>query len=333
MTRNCSLASLCLALFTRAAFGYGFAGHEVVGNYAEHFLKGTRAETEVRALLHNGETLARVSTWADRAKFDDKYLSPEMKTYVARNPEHHSYHYCDIPFQETSYHEGGAGTGPHDIVQTMKKCIAALLQKSEAKESDELTPRVALMVLVHLVGDIHQPLHVGCSYVNEKDQFVDPDKGEKGQEDAGANNFKLPSKTALHGFWDTLAVKMVKDKAPGQDFAGYLLAHDPPKPDWKTTGPVDTWPEKWATDTLHLVKPFYDDLKIANRRTVPADEKHPTHDEWDVLLPGGYEQKAADVVEVELAKAGYRLAEMLKAIWPDTKTESEPSATPASSPK
>lgn len=317
MTRICFLVALRITLSTPAAFGYGFAGHEVVGNYAEHFLKGTRAETEVRTLLHDYETLAKVSTWADRAKFDEKYLSDEMKTFVARNPEHHSYHYCDIPFQENSYHEGGAGTGPHDIVQTMKRCIAALQLKSEAKETDELSPRVALMMLVHLVGDIHQPLHVGCSYVDEADTFVDPDQGGKGQQDAGANNFKLPTKMALHGFWDTLAVKMVKDKAPGQPFVEYLLAHDPPQAEWKTTGPVETWPEQWATETLRAVQPFYKGLKISNRRTVPADEKHPAHDEWDVRLPAGYEQKAAKVVEVELSKAGYRLAELFKAIWPD----------------
>jgi len=33
-------------------------------------------------------------------------------------------------------------------------------------------PREALLLLVHLLGDIHQPLHVGSAYVNDKNAFV-----------------------------------------------------------------------------------------------------------------------------------------------------------------
>jgi S1/P1 Nuclease len=311
------LLGLLLASSIPTAFGYGNAGHEAVGNVAAHYLAGTRAETEVRKLLRPNEDLAKAATWADRAKLPEQYLSDEMKDFVAHNPEHHSYHFCDVPFQEKAYQEGGTGTGPNDIVHTMRLCIAILRDpKSHADNPRNITPRIALLLLAHFAGDIHQPLHVGTSYVNKKNQFVDPDKGRKGQEDAGANYFKLNKSTSLHGYWDTIAVKKVRDKAAGQDFTTWLIEQHPPKPDWKTNGAVSTWPRKWATDTLQLSAQCYKDIKISDRETIPATDTHPAHDEWKATLPPGYDERAAGIVEVELTKAGYRLAELLKAIWP-----------------
>src|SRR5438067_850725 len=83
-----------------SALGYGNAGHEAVGNIAAHYLVGTHAEAKVRKLLRPDEDLAKASTWADRAKLPQQYLSDEMKDFVAHNSDHHKYHFCDVPFQE-----------------------------------------------------------------------------------------------------------------------------------------------------------------------------------------------------------------------------------------
>ena len=99
------LALLALALVGNAS-GYGNAGHQAIGTVAEHYLGGTRAIKEVRSLLKPDEGLDRASTWPDRAKLPEKYLTAEMKDFVTNNPEHHSYHYCDIPFQQKSYRDG-----------------------------------------------------------------------------------------------------------------------------------------------------------------------------------------------------------------------------------
>src|SRR5438067_2256116 len=205
-TIRCLLVSVIFAVTcARCALGYGNAGHEAVGNIAAHYLAGTHAEAKVRNLLRPNEDLAKASTWADRAKLPAQYLSDEMKDFVAHNPDHHKYHFCDVPFQEKTYHSGGTGTNPNDIVHIMKLCIAILRDpKSHADDPHHFTPRIALLLLAHLAGDIHQPLHVGTSYVNKKNQFVDPDAGQKGQEDAGANYFKLTKTTSLHGYWDTV---------------------------------------------------------------------------------------------------------------------------------
>lgn len=312
------LAALCLLLWcggTGTALGYGNAGHETVGQLAAHHLKGTRAEKELENFLWPNETLSKLCTWMDRAKLPAQYLNAEMREFVTNNPRHHKYHYCDVPFQETAYRLGGTGTWDDDIVQMMRRCIR-ILKDPKAENPTKLTRRMALLVLLHLAGDIHQPLHVGTSYVDKDDKFVNPDRGGVGQEDAGANNFKINGRTSLHGHWDTIAVKLARDKAPDTDFTAYLLAQFAPKPAWGVAGAVETWPEQWANDTLQLSPKCYENITLRNRHTIPADDKHPAHDEWVVTLPADYGAKSADVVEVQLAKAGWRLAEMLKAIFP-----------------
>ena len=114
-----------------------------------------------------------------------------------------------------------------------------------------------------------------------------------------------------------MAVKKVRDQVPaGEDFAVWLAKAEKPQPSWKTDGPPETWPQQWATETLQLASQCYDGIKISERHTVPADEKHPEHDEWQVTLPPNYDKRAEKIVQVELAKAGYRLAQLLQAIWP-----------------
>jgi hypothetical protein len=304
------------------ALAYGPAGHEAVGTIAERYLEGSRALKEVRSLLHKDESLARATTWADRAKFPEKYLSAEMKEFVTNNPEHHSYHYCDVPFQQTTYRLGLTGTHTRDIVHILEICIRVLQAPEDSSENPlKINKRIALMLIAHLVGDLHQPLHVGCSYVDEENRFVDPETGAKGQLDAGGNYFhiKTRSGTALHGYWDTQTVKLAREHLGTEDFPALLVKNSPSKPEWDAQGPVDTWPTQWATATLGLSKICFQDIVPRDRFLVPKSEKHEEHFEWIITLPPSYPDRARDVVEVELSKAGYRLAVLLKAIWPEAK--------------
>lgn len=299
-------------------FGYGNAGHQAIGTIAEHYLQGTRAGREIRTLLKPGEGLDRAATWADRAKIPDKYLTAEMKGFVANNPEHHSYHYCDIPFQEKAYREGITGSNPHDIVHTLRICIQVLQSPQANLENPlKINKRIALMLVAHYIGDLHQPLHVGCSYVDESNHFVNPVTGAKGLPDAGANHFQITKSTKLHGYWDTQTVKLARDHAGNEDFTTFLINRFPPKPDWEAKGSIGTWPEQWATDTLGLAAKCFDGITLGERFLVPKTEESEAHFEWKITLPSGYPEKSRDIVEVELAKAGYRLAVLLKAIWPD----------------
>ncbi|GAA5484245.1 S1/P1 nuclease [Haloferula sargassicola] len=300
---------------------YDDLGHETVGAIAERELEGTRALAEARALLAEGETLATAATWADRIKAPVETLDPEGAAYVEAHPQHGTYHYCDVPFQQGAYRLGMAGTRPDDIIQTLKIAIEVLRTPANQRGNPlGIDKRTALRLVAHLVGDLHQPLHVGCSYVSGENEFVDPIAGRQGQDDAGGNDFHLGDREGmrLHAYWDVIAVAKAGEHLGTDDLPGALMKRSPVQAAWNPSGPIETWPEQWADDTLAFSPKCFAGIELHERFLIPATERRPEeHYEWVVTLPDGYEARARDIVELELPKAGYRLALLLKAIWPD----------------
>ena len=161
-------AVLLLLIYVFQAYSWGQTGHRVVGLIAEKHLT-KRAKKNLMKVLNN-ETLAEVSNYMDFIKSDNSYrhMSP--------------WHYATIPDGQ-SYEEAGTPE-QGDVIQTIQRLTAELKTKKFADE-DEL---FALKCLVHLVGDIHQPLHVG-----------------NGQ-DKGGNDVKLEyfrKSSNLHRVWDS----------------------------------------------------------------------------------------------------------------------------------
>jgi hypothetical protein len=292
---------------------YGPMGHETVGAIADELLAGTAAEMHVRDLLH-GLSLAQVANWADRVKHPP--FDSEMQQFVDANPHHFSYHYSDVPMQEVHYVAGTAGTSPEDIVQVTRECIAVLQgNATPATNPHGFNPRVALMLLVHLVGDLHQPLHVGAAYFNSKDRFVDPNAVHQGVSADEGGNWLRYSGQALHAFWDGKAVDLAMHRAAApspQAFAVRILQNSPIVP--QTPGvPVD-WPQHWADEMLPLAAHAHQGLKVGRRHIV--NDAHGSHPEWTVTAPPGYEKWARDTARERLTAAGFRLAQTLEAIWP-----------------
>lgn len=170
------LLLLCGTLATANVMALGDDGHKTVGAIADRLIMGTNAAAHVNALLLPGESLLSVSIWADCVK--GSYCGPqtlEMTEYAAQNPAHFSYHYTNIPVQNTAYAFDAVGTTEHDIVHTLQQCIAVLQgTATDINNPQHFTPRQALLLIAHLVGDIHQPLHVGAAYINQDMQFVTP---------------------------------------------------------------------------------------------------------------------------------------------------------------
>jgi len=54
-----------------------------------------------------------------------------------------------------------------------------------------ITKRVAVILLAHYVGDMHQPLHVGAQYFNSNGHVTNPDVSGSAYADAGGNNILL----------------------------------------------------------------------------------------------------------------------------------------------
>ena len=242
-------------------FPYGALGHETVGAIADMKLAGTPTGAQVTKLL-DGMTLSRASVLADEIKGWDKLKSGQPKSVVLKDhpqlqeqlvafweanpptkakgsdaPTHKEFHYTDVPAVDGStYVKGKLGTEPYDIVQMIPFCVRVLSGAEPETNDRKITKPIALILLAHYVGDIHQPLHVGNAYFSSAGNLVNPSNGGKSFPDHGGNGFniiladeknsksnakgdsksgaksssKKSSKSKgnnLHSFWDTDAVE------------------------------------------------------------------------------------------------------------------------------
>lgn len=127
-------------------FGWGDLGHRAVGKIAEGRLNAKTRE-KLDSIM-KGESLARASTYSDEIRSDPKLEKIDGQKVSA-------WHYVEIPDGKT-YAE--AKKNPDgDALQAIAKMKEWL---SDPKSSPEKR-KDAVRWLVHLIGDLHQPLHVG----------------------------------------------------------------------------------------------------------------------------------------------------------------------------
>ena len=164
---------ICLFFYVPLATNaWGVLGHRIVGQIADSYLTPNAKKQITKILGH--ESLAMATNWADFIKSDTtmKYLS--------------NWHYVDVnggmPYAEfQSYLKNDTAT---DAYTKLNFLIKELKNKQLPKDKKAMY----LKLLIHIVGDIHQPLHVG---------HVD---------DEGGNKIKVTwfgTPTNLHTVWDT----------------------------------------------------------------------------------------------------------------------------------
>jgi len=157
-------------LFATPAAAWGPVAHRVIARVAARHLSPA-ARHEVAQLL-GGASLADVAYWADEIR--------------EQRPETARWHYVDIPLRATDYRPG------RDCRLTPRgDCIVAALERERAVLADHGAPDVrraeALRWVVHLVGDLHQPLH--CA-----------DDGDRGGNEVHVTLLGRPEN--LHAVWD-----------------------------------------------------------------------------------------------------------------------------------
>jgi hypothetical protein len=147
---------------------WGQTGHRVVGKIADNYLSG-KAKREIKRLL-NRKSLAFVSTFADEIKADKRY----NKFYT--------WHYINIPLDEN--YENAVKNPKGDLVSGIVYC-KNIISDDNASDEDKA---FYLKLLIHLIGDLHQPMHIGL------------------EEDRGGNDFKVQwhyKDSNLHRVWDS----------------------------------------------------------------------------------------------------------------------------------
>ena len=198
-----------MLLFVQFAFAWGPTGHRVTGWIADqHISKKVRKELE---RILGGQSLAMASTWMDDIRSDSTY------DYTS------DWHWVTIP--EGMTYPGVEKNKNGDLIQTIDRLIAALkTKKLNAKQESE-----HLKMLIHLIGDIHQPLHVGLG------------------SDRGGNDIKVTwfrSESNLHRVWDS---EMIDDtKLSFTELAASLDKPDQSKIlSWQKSTIND-----WATESI-----------------------------------------------------------------------------------
>jgi len=307
------LVACCL---TSSAFGWGAEGHETIGAMADKLIAGTPAAEHVHALLGD-ETLSVASVWADQVKGRENQ-TPEMLAFKTSNPNHSAHHYTDIPFEETSYRDDSVGATNVDVIHAIPACILILEDKpSEQTVLTNVTPRVALRLLIHYLEDLHQPLHVGSGYLDGT-HYVDPNgTGKHFNDDQGANRLYYNPTNNLHFFWDVSVVQMDMTNAHVQtpaEYAAYLL--NKPAPAWQDSAPLMSWDRDWAAESIILSAKVHDVPILAEDDTHKDYRTGAPRPEWKIKLSPEYIDWACQTAEQQMTKSGYRVAAVLEAIWP-----------------
>lgn len=311
------IAAALLSTLTIQVAALGDAGHRVVGTLAELHLANTRAIGEVKKILRQGETLAEASVWPDRIK-DALYEDDGTALMRLNHPAHESYHYANLPFQAARYSLIETGARPTDIVQTARECIRVLKMTGREPAGSALSRRQALRLLAHLIGDMHQPLHVSNAFVSASGplQFVVPAGPAGWRSTLGGNalTYGPEGRFNLHSYWDSHAVNITMGSDDVSAFAARLMRDVRPGSSWAGRGEADTWPEQWATEALVLSKEVHRGVELI-AYLGPDEAKRSPH-RWSIQQPAGYDERARPIMRQQLAAGGYRLAAVLKAIWP-----------------
>ena len=256
---------VCLALLSQPAQAWSRKGHVAIASIAEANLTPA-AQARVKALLKNdldvfGQVLGRrslseIASWADEMR--DWVSRPSKVAHSRANPV------CrDEP-------------GPCKNGNCVDQNIRAYLAVLKSADSTQRERNEALKFIVHLVGDLHQPLHAGRV------------------EDRGGNEVVLideekPDRAPvrLHSWWDDLpgpgglrGKRLIKR-------AGELIADHLPPPQDK--------PAQWLEESRQLTDDAY-----------PKRQR-----EGKLLADRGFKDAASEIATGRIIAAGYRLARQL----------------------
>jgi len=226
MFQKCTAALLALLLVPASVFAWGTMGHRAVARIAENHLT-PKARQEVAKILGT-ESMPIVSTWPDEIRSDAQYkdTGPWHYLNVASG--------LDFPgfVAQLTASAAPAPAAPTNAYTALAQVRADL--KDSKKTAEERV--FALKFLIHLVGDVHQPLHVGHA------------------EDRGGNSISTNWRgrdTNLHSIWDGDLVEY-----PGLTYNEMATAYDRATP-----AQIKQWQQDdvstWLFESYQLCTPIY----------------------------------------------------------------------------
>lgn len=303
----------------RMAWSWGCEGHETIALIAEKHLTPP-ARRMVRALLdpspidprlprfcHPSEhdLLADVSTWADDVRRDER--SPFFGTG--------QWHFIDIPRAASGGDIGRFCPARAGCIITALEQELAVLRQGGANRQRQAE---ALMLVIHLIGDLHQPLH--CATNNDAGGNCVPLRyfGITPQlsADRPENEVYQPN---LHAIWDTTIIRRITARRSAGWFADFLERHFEDRVAAWQRAQIDM--RAWAWETHGIAeRTAYGQLPVpiplaAPQRAVRCLDVSERLLALHERVGQHYQDAATPVIEEQLAKAGLRLALVLNQIW------------------
>jgi S1/P1 Nuclease len=239
---------------------WGVLGHRAIGKIAENHLT-TNSKQAIAYYLGN-ESLADVSNYADeiRSKEEYKYTAP--------------WHYIDLPegYDYEHFSQAVRNMKDENVYTALLKCENDLRDPSRSRDERSF----ALKFIVHLVGDVHQPMHVSRA------------------EDKGGNSIKVTfngQDANLHSLWDSRLIEH-------QNLSYEQLAA---QYDHATAAQI----RQWQSD--NLMKWLFESYQISSQ--LYADARNNSN------FDEAYYQAHLPVIQQRIEQAGIRLAGVLNGIF------------------
>ncbi len=254
---------ICIAVIYSPlqSMAWGTEGHRIAGQIASTYLT-PKAKKAIQAILDD-ESIALTSNWADFIKSDPSYayLSP--------------WHYVDLDKVYT-YPELQEFLNKDTQVDAYTK-LNFLIGELKKKDLSAENKLLYLRMLIHIVEDVHQPLHVGHT------------------EDKGGNDIKVTwynTPTNLHSVWDSQLIDFQQ-----LSFTEYAMAinhtSEAERHEWQKA-PIS----QWIFESSQLANKIYSEVKTG-----------------DTLNTYNYNFNHIAIVNQQLLKAGVRLAGILNELF------------------
>ncbi|HSN87821.1 MAG TPA: S1/P1 nuclease [Thermoanaerobaculia bacterium] len=290
---------LCGALaalsFSAPLEAWDSVGHQVVAHIAwenmnqqardraVELLKAAPPDADLASLSADGHVLFLLaSTWPDIVRDSSK---PERQKAYHRS----SWHYTNFFWEPTP-----EGTRDRDDLKPARENVVERLEELKKRLADpargDADKAVDLAWVLHLVGDVHQPLHTSAR--------VTPTEPEG---DRGGNLFRLAGDDTLHWYWDSILQKIWYRRGLGDSELAVKIAEDfqGRYPKSGLSGRLNLDFEAWAREGL----------ATAQEKVYPPSlerGKEPSRSyRWEVTYA---------TAKPAMALAGYRLAALLDGV-------------------
>jgi hypothetical protein len=265
-----ALVALLLVICTPGfSYAWGESGHRTVADIAAHFLSA-RATAEVQDLLGEGQhVMAEVANWADA-----------IRDSGGRLDETYYWHVVEIPPDGVRYDRTRDCKNDNCIVEKIKEFVLVLGNRTVAKAQ-----RIeALQFLIHLVGDVHMPLHAFAPLNHPAGAWVR----------IGETTDKL------HLWWDNEFVdELGFDSTELADrLAAEITAHE--RTQWENGTSED-----WANESFQITYDFAVRHGLLGLHWGAVSEDKP------VVLPISVLEEVRPIIAQRLKMAGVRLAWLL----------------------